>query len=571
VHEGKKGKPVFRAAPDRLKRAAIAAKTGTAAMIETDVLIVGGSLVGLSAATFLAWHGVPTLSVERHDGTAIHPRAGHFHLRTLEVFRSVGLEARVRAASEEQFDPDGGINAVESLAGKEIATYIANLNEGVAAISPSTRLFMTQQSLEPLIRARAEELGAAMRYATELTGFEQDADGVTGFIRNVSTGATDTVRAKYMIAADGNRSPIRARLGIGTRGPGHLADCVTIYFHADCGAALRGRNLGVIYVFNPELRGFFRLVRTGDSGFLAVMTRGDMSRPDALNVADGIDKERAAAFVRAAIGMPDVKVTIGDIAIWRAVAEVAERFCERRIFLVGDAAHVMPPMGGFGGNTGVQDTHNLAWKLALVLKGIAGPDLLATYNAERQPIGELAIQQAYTRYVLRVVPERGQEGMQPIVPDFNMEIGYGYHSSAVISEPANAAPLHDDPHRAKGTPGTRAPHIRLVRDGKPLSSFDLFTRNFCLLAAANGEAWCEAARAVAPEFGLPLDVHHIDHSALHDPKQRFGDAYGVSPTGAILVRPDGFVAWRAVDAADASAATMRKVFAALLCRKNEQK
>jgi 2-polyprenyl-6-methoxyphenol hydroxylase-like FAD-dependent oxidoreductase len=535
-------------------------------MIETDVLIVGGSLVGLSAATFLAWHGVPTLSVERHDGTAIHPRAGHFHLRTLEVFRSVGLEARVRAASEEQFDPDGGINAVESLAGKEIATYIANLNEGVAAISPSTRLFMTQQSLEPLIRARAEELGAAMRYATELTGFEQDADGVTGFIRNVSTGETDTVRAKYMIAADGNRSPIRARLGIGTRGPGHLADCVTIYFHADCGTALRGRNLGVIYVFNPELRGFFRLVRTGDSGFLAVMARGDMTRPDALNVADGIDKERATAFVRAAIGMPDVKVTIGDIAHWRAVAEVAGRLGERRVFLVGDAAHVMPPMGGFGGNTGVQDTHNLAWKLALVLKGIASPDLLATYNAERQPVGELAIQQAYTRYVLRVVPERGQEGMQPIVPDLNLEIGYGYRSSAVVSEPGNAAPLHGDPLRSRGTPGTRAPHVLLERDGKPISSFDLFAKNFCMLAAAVGNAWCEAARVAAAELRLPLDAHQIERSALRDPRQCFADAYGVSSTGAVLVRPDGFVAWRAMDASDASAATMRQVFASLLCR-----
>jgi 2-polyprenyl-6-methoxyphenol hydroxylase-like FAD-dependent oxidoreductase len=535
-------------------------------MIETDVLIVGGSLVGLSAATFLAWHGVPTLSVERHYGTAIHPRAGHFHLRTLEVFRTVGLEARVRAASEEQFDPDGGINAVESLAGKEIATYIANLNEGVAAISPSTRLFMTQQSLEPLIRERAEELGAAMRYATELTAFEQDADGVTGFIRNVLTGATDTVRAKYMIAADGNRSPIRAQLGIPTRGPGHLADCVTIYFHADCGSALRGRNLGVIYVFNPELRGFFRLVRTGDSGFLAVMTRGDMSRPDALTVAEGIDKESSIALVRAAIGVADVNVAIGDIATWRAAAEVAERFAEGRVFLVGDAAHVMPPMGGFGGNTGVQDTHNLAWKLALVLKGVASPDLLATYNTERQPVGELAMQQAYTRYVLRVVPERGKEGMQPIVSDLNMEIGYGYRSPAIISEPGNEAPLHSDPHRSRGMPGTRAPHVVLERAGESVSTFDLFTKNFCILAAPDGGAWCEAARAAAADLGLALDAHHIDHDDLRDSQRRFIDAYGLSPSGAVLVRPDGFVGWRTADASRASAATMHKILAPLLCR-----
>ena len=374
------------------------------------------------------------------------------------------------------------------------------------------------------------------------------------------------VRAKYMIAADGNRSPIRAQLGIGTRGPGHLADCVTIYFHAECGAALRGRNLGVIYVFNPELRGFFRLMRTGDSGFLAVMTRGDMSRPDALNVADGIDKDRAIGFVRAAIGMPGVDVTIGDIAAWRAVAEVAEHFAERRVFLVGDAAHVMPPMGGFGGNTGVQDTHNLAWKLALVLKGIAGPELFATYDTERQPVGELAVQQAYTRYVLRVVPERGQDGMQPIVADLNMEIGYGYRSAAVIAAPGNEALLHGDPRRAAGLPGTRAPHIWLERGGEPVSSFDLFTKHFCLLAAADGGAWCEAARAAAAERGLPLDARHVDRGALRDPHGRFVEAFGVSPSGAVLMRPDGFVGWRAADASTASTATMREVLGALLCR-----
>jgi 2-polyprenyl-6-methoxyphenol hydroxylase-like FAD-dependent oxidoreductase len=536
-------------------------------VIETDVLIVGGSLVGLSAATCLAWHGVPTLSVERHDGTAIHPRAGHFHLRTLEVLRSVGLEARVRAASEEQFDPDGGINAVESLAGKEIATYIANLNEGVAAISPSTRLFMTQQSLEPLIRTRAEELGARLRYATELVSFEQDASGISGHIRNVQTGETDTVRAKYMIAADGNRSPIRARLGIRTRGPGHLADCVTIYFHADCGVALRGRNLGVIYVFNPDLRGFFRLVRTGDSGFLAVMTLGDMSKPDALKVAQGITNERCVEFVHSAIGMPEAKVEIEDIAPWRAAAEVAERFTDGRVFLVGDAAHVMPPMGGFGGNTGVQDTHNLAWKMALVLKGLAGPDLLATYNAERQPIGELAIQQAYTRYVLRVVPERGKEGMQPLVDDLSMEIGYRYHSPAIVSEASTGTALYEDPRRSQAMPGTRAPHVVLQRSGARISTLDLFGKNFCVLAAAGGAAYCESFRGVAADLGLPLDTYRVaEDETVSDPDRPFAEAYGLPDSGAILVRPDGFVAWRASNARHASKAILSEVLSSLLCQ-----
>jgi 2-polyprenyl-6-methoxyphenol hydroxylase-like FAD-dependent oxidoreductase len=144
---------------------------------KVPVLIVGGSLVGLSAAAFLASHGVETLSVERHPGTAIHPRAGHFQLRTMEVLRSIGLQDVVRQAAEEQYDLDFGIAAVESLAGRELAVFIQNLNEGVDAVSPSTRFFMTQQSLEPLIRKRAEELGARLLYATEMLSFEQDSGG----------------------------------------------------------------------------------------------------------------------------------------------------------------------------------------------------------------------------------------------------------------------------------------------------------------------------------------------------------------------------------------------------------
>jgi putative polyketide hydroxylase len=156
--------------------------------------------------------------------------------------------------------------------------------------------------------------------------------------------------------------------------------------------------------------------------------------------------------------------------------------------------------------------------------------------------------------------------MQPIVNDLNMEIGYGYRSPAIISEPGSEAPLHGDPHRSKGLPGTRAPHVVIERAGKPISTFDLFTKNFCVLAAPDGGAWCEAARAAAAEHGLPLDAHQLDHGELQDPQQRFVEAYGLSSSGAVLVRPDGFVGWRAVDASGASAATMRKVLASLLSR-----
>ena len=178
--------------------------------------------------------------------------------------------------------------------------------------------------------------------------------------------------------------------------------------------------------------------------------------------------------------MPDANVVIEDIATWRAVAEVAERFQDGRVFLAGDAAHVMPPMGGFGGNTGVQDAHNLAWKLALVLKGLAGPGLLATYDAERQPVGELAIQQAYTRYVLRVVPERGQEGMQPIVDDLST----GNRLSLPLARDCCRSRQRRCALRDPGSPrrcrATRAPHVMLQRDGEAVSTLDLFTRNFCV-------------------------------------------------------------------------------------------
>ncbi len=548
----------------------------TAAAQEASVLIVGGSLVGLSAAVLLAMHGVDSLTVERHSGTAIHPRAGHFHLRTMEILRAMGVEDAVRRRSEEQYHPDGGINNVESLAGREIATYFDNLNAGVAEFSPTVRAFINQDALEPILRARATELGAQLRYRTECLSLEQDADGVTAVVSHLDAGTQSTVRSRYVVAADGNRSPTRERLGIAMRGRGLLSRSITIYFRADVDLAplLADRNQGVIYVTNPVLRGFFRLDRSGNRGFLVVNLVGDTARPEIVAaypdapwaaVADSITEARALELLRAAIGVPEIPVVVEDIASWRAVADVAERYQKGRIFLAGDAAHVVPPNGGFGGNTGVQDAHNLAWKLALVLGGRAGPELLGTYDAERRPIGELTVEQAYSRYVMRVAPYLGIEDAQPLVDDLSMEIGQRHQSGAVALEPGDHA-LHEHPRESHGRPGSRAPHVFLRRAGGDVSTLDLFGRGFVLMAGHDGEAWHSAADEAGTRLGISLDRHLVGGGELTDPDRRFPEAYGISAGGAALVRPDGIVAWRAVDGSGASAQVIENVLVSLLSR-----
>jgi hypothetical protein len=327
------------------------------------------------------------------------------------------------------------------------------------------------------------------------------------------------------------------------------------------------------------MRGFFRLDRSGNAGFLVVNLVGDTARPEVIaafpdapwaNVAEGITEQRALELLRAAIGVPGIGVVIDDIATWRAEANCAERFRDGRVFLAGDAAHVVPPNGGYGGNTGVQDAHNLAWKLALTLGGVAGPGLLDSYDAERRPVGELTVEQAFTRYVMRVAPYLGTENTQPIVDDFSMEIGYRYDSPAIVLEPGSP-PLYEHPRESAGRPGARAPHVFFERDGTRLSTLDLFGRNFVLLSGAEGAAWQAAAPAVAKELGVDLDVHLVGRDGLTDAEGSFLRSFGISPSGAVLVRPDGFVGWRAVTAADAPDSALRRALQALLCREDGER
>jgi 2-polyprenyl-6-methoxyphenol hydroxylase-like FAD-dependent oxidoreductase len=478
--------------------------------IEVPVLVVGGSLVGMSSAMLLGHYGVRSMVVEHHRGTAIHPRAAQISQRTMEIFRTVGVEQIVRKKSAEQFVQDGAIMAVDTLAGKEIAYYIANLNEGIRDLSPCERVFISQSLLEPLLKQRAEELGAELRFATEMTSFEQDAEGVTAQIRRRDSGETATVRARYMIAADGAHSRVRDRLRIRMLGHGVFSNSITIYFRAGVAPLLRGRNLSVIYVINAVLRGFFRIEVPFTSGFLAITAVGDPEHPNT-NVSDGLTEQRCLDLLHAALGVDDIPMTIEDVMHWQSAADTAERFREGNIFLAGDSAHVMPPHGGFGGNTGVQDAQNLAWKLAWVLHGKASPELLDTYERERRPVGEFTVEQAYSRYVARTAPYLASKGFQPVAHDMNVELGYGYEGQ-----------LHEHPNESKARPGTRAPHVWLSEN---CSTLDLFGRDYVLLA---GPDWNSMTN---------LQVHRLT-------KPECLSAYGITSREAVLVRPDGFVEGR---------------------------
>jgi putative polyketide hydroxylase len=302
-------------------------------MEEVPVLFSGGGLVGLSTAMFLAQHGISSLAVERLVGGSPVPRAAFFHMRTLEMFRAAAIEDAVREQSAKEFEPEGAVVLMDTLAGKQLAGLIPSLNEGVEALSPCRRLFVTQPGLEPILRARAREAGARVLEGHEVVGLSQDSSGVTVTVRECRSGREHQIRAHYVIGTDGAHSRVRELLGIEFDGRGVFSNAITIYFHAPLAAYVVGKALSVIYVKNAELSGFFRMDKDGNSGFLVVNTVGDTSRPEAASPANDVRESRLVELVRAGAGVPDLPVTIDGVARWRATSDVARRFADGRVFL----------------------------------------------------------------------------------------------------------------------------------------------------------------------------------------------------------------------------------------------
>ncbi|WP_326695859.1 FAD-dependent oxidoreductase [Streptomyces sp. NBC_01754] len=508
---------------------------------QAQVVIVGGGLTGLSAAVFLAAHGVRATLVERHPDTSTHPKARAINPRTMELYRAVGMEERVRAGRS-PISGNTDLVHVETLAGNERVRMPNASPDDIGRISPTQWTLIDQNQLEPILRERAVEAGADVRFHTRVDAVEQDADGVLLRTTDLGTGESGALRASYVIAADGSRSPVREMLSIGAHGRGTLTHLVSFFFEADLEAALRGRKIIAAYVNNPEVRGTIIPIDNDRRWVINVSFF-----PDRGESADDFTEERCVELVRAAVGIPGLPLKVESVAMpaWDISARVADASTTRRIFVAGDAAHVMPPTGAFGASTGIQDAYNLAWKLALVLNGQAGPGLLESYAAERKPVAEETVKQAMLRFAVRE-GKQFRDVENELLDETTMTFGYCYPAGAFVAENGSPDTLIEDPEHPSGRPGARAPHVPLDGEHGPLSTLDLFGGGFVLLADSAAGHWAELADRAVRELGLTLTVHSIGSGAgLRDQDGQFRQRYGLLEGGAVLVRPDGFVCWRA--------------------------
>ncbi|MFI6984339.1 FAD-dependent oxidoreductase [Embleya sp. NPDC050154] len=539
------------------------------------VLVVGGSLVGLSTSVFLGRLGVPHMLVERHADTSRHPRGRGNNVRTMELFRTAGVEDRVRAASAVLADNHGILQA-DTIAGDDQEWLFKEIDPGggLAKFSPSSWCLCSQNDLEPVLADYARELGGVLRFGTELVSCEPDEDGVTAVVETRSTGERQTVRADYLVAADGPRSPVRERLGIEVTGPGDLFHNVSVTFSSRRLAEFVGeRRFIVCYLTNHHGEGALLPVDNRDHWVFHLPWHPERGEP-----IEAFTDERCVEHIRAAAGVPDLDVEITGKAPWHAAERVAERYRVGRVFLAGDSAHEMSPTGAFGSNTGIQDAHNLAWKLAAVLNGHAGADLLATYEAERRPVARATAARASTRSAEHshpgyAAPPVAGGGKQPGV--LGVVLGYRYASDAVLGADPEVPVLPERFRPPSGDPGTRAPHVWLRRGDTRVSTLDLYETSLVLLVGAGtaGEVWRQAARRASGLLGVPVAVHRVGteaESAMVDlvtaPDVDWAQLHGVTDEGAVLIRPDGFVAWRVPAVELDPEETMVTVLRAVACR-----
>jgi 2,4-dichlorophenol 6-monooxygenase len=581
--------------------------------VETPVLIVGGGGAGLTASMLLSQIGVESLLVSALPTTSILPKAHVLNQRCMEVFSDVGVADEIYArgtpaANMRHTAYYAGLAGPDPVYGRQIGRLecwgAGGLDPDWASASWCRQANLPQIRLEPILKARAEALAPGrVRFHHELVDVAQDADGVTATIRDKTHDTELRVRARYLLACDGGRS-VGPKLGVKLEGPRDVMRIVSVYMSADLSRVAGDPDVLIRWIWLPERGVLGTLVPMGPDHW------GPESEEWVFHLnyenADtrALDDAHVVATMKEVLGLPDLDPKVHVVSRWSMEGILADRFRVGRVFLVGDAAHRHPPTGGLGLTSAVHDVQNLCWKVAAVLRGQAGDALLDSYEAERRPADARNVQRslengmnhltvasaigvapenvveknltalrsaladgAHRRAVLAAVATQSMEFREHAV-----EFGYEYTSSAVVPDATPArTPL--DPIRVyvPGTrPGAPLPHAELEDlDGRRLPILQLVKPGrFLLIAGEDGDAWCDAASRLAERHALPLDAVRIGHldGDYRDPRCAWLRRREIGPRGALLVRPDRFVAWRSLDAAAEPAAVLASALAGILDR-----
>jgi 2,4-dichlorophenol 6-monooxygenase len=576
--------------------------------VTTDVLVVGAGPAGLTTTAVLAQSGIKTITLSRYTGTAQEPRATIMNQRTTEVLRDIGVEQEIAKVGVPLREQSNCVFAT-SLAGEEILRYeaygVGERTSDYLMASPCSNYNAGQHLVEPILVDRATALDADIRFAHEMVTITQSPEGVAALVRDRQTGEDYEIRARYAIGADGGRSRVAEQLGITFTGESALIHMVNAWFTADLAEHAAYRPGHIYAIMQPGGdswvgSGSFIAVRRWDEWVLSRQYDGSQGEPDRSDDA-------VIAAVRLLVGDPDLKVTVHGTSIWQVNQQVANEYRKGRVFLAGDAAHRHPPAGGLGSNTSIQDAFNLAWKLAMVIRGEAGPGLLDSYHQERRPVGAHMVARTMQNLgymaemskalglAQRQTGDAGWAALNELAADtpegalrrarvaeatelqhyrssaHGTDLGQRYESCAVVGDGTLFPAASRDPelfYEPTTHPGAYLPHAWVERKRQRVSTLDLAGHGrFCLIVGVGGAPWVQAAVEVAGELGIDLPVYAVGYRCEYDDVlSDWSRVREVDDRGALLVRPDRHIAWRSLTAVESPREALASALRTILDR-----